>query len=593
MRVAVVLLSIAALSLASGTRRAGAQSVLHIERPGPAGAFGFAYEVAIVGDFIAVGAVSGGDGAVRLFDRASGALVRSLTNPNVTVPFSGFAASLAAIGTNLAVGAPYDESGPGRGAAYLFDPASGALLQTFYTNETPGFFVENFGGSLAQVGGNLIVGAARETAAGETYAGRAYLFDATTGALLLTLQSPTPQDGGLFGFAVQGRGGNILVGAPREEPSPGVGGTAYLFDGITGALLQQYVNPTPTAECGYSLAALASGGVVVGCGSRYAHLFDGATGALLRTFSDPCPTCGLFGYFGLASLGNHVLVSAPDADDGGVNAGAVYVFDATTGAITQTFLNPTPTEPHYGPPWIEDDSFGQALAVADGTIAVGAPGDEGSGRDEELNRGSGAVQVFYGGLSGCGPCETSGPLGTCVAGPNPTCRTPDAPGRAVLKIANSSPDERDVFSWRWRGRAKMIDDFDHPLIHDYALCLFDESGPTPSLLFRALAPAGGTCAGAACWQMATRTNRVLYRDRDDTPDGLHSMNLIGGGTTPKGRITLRAKGANLSNRALGLPTLPPPLPLRIQLQARDGLCWESRHSIAGPSTTTRLTSQSD
>jgi hypothetical protein len=36
----------------------------------------------------------------------------------------------------------------------------------------------------------------------------------------------------------------------------------------------------------------------------------------------------------------------------------------------------------------------------------------------------------------------------------------------------------------------------------------------------------------------------------------------------------------LSDRAAGLPQPPLPLPLRVQLQARDGNCWDARYSTA-------------
>ena len=102
-----------------------------------------------------------------------------------------------------------------------------------------------------------------------------------------------------------------------------------------------------------------------------------------------------------------------------------------------------------------------------------------------------------------------------------------------------------VVSWAWqRGQATDLADFGDPrnTRTHYAFCLYDESAPLPALVFRALAPAGGTCRFDAseqdlsCW----REVRGGYRYRDDfrTPEGLSSMRLKEG-SDGKARITLR------------------------------------------------------
>ena len=77
-----------------------------------------------------------------------------------------------------------------------------------------------FGCSVAAVGGNVLVGAPHIADPGA-----AYLFDGTTGTLLGAFSSPTPSGGDLFGYSVGAVGGNVNVKANAgrgalHEPAP-------------------------------------------------------------------------------------------------------------------------------------------------------------------------------------------------------------------------------------------------------------------------------------------------------------------------------------------------------------------------------------
>ena len=155
----------------------------------------------------------------------------TLTIPNPAPAASDeFGYSVAAVGGKVLVGAWADDPGgvTDAGSAYLFDGATGALLLTI-PNPAPDAG-DLFGNAVAAVGGNILVGTHLDGPGGVTAAGSAYLFDGTTGALLLTIPNPAPADGACFGSKVAALGGNILVGAPRDDPG-GVAdaGSAYLF----------------------------------------------------------------------------------------------------------------------------------------------------------------------------------------------------------------------------------------------------------------------------------------------------------------------------------------------------------------------------
>jgi len=360
---------------------------LTIPNPAPAASDEFGYSVAAVGGNILVGAIHDDPsgvtdaGSAYVFDGTSGALLLTIPNPAPAAD-DGFGNSVAPLGGNILVGANMDDPGgvPWAGSAYLFDGTTGALLLTI-PNPTPGVG-DRFGSSVAPLGGNILVGGPLDDPGGVAGAGSAYLFDGTTGALLLTIPNPAPADGDRFGASLAALGGNILVGAHWDNPG-GVthAGSAYLFDGATGALLLTIPNPTPAAGDYFGARVAAVGGnILVGAigdqpgGVAYAgsaYLFDGTTGALLQTIPNPTPADGDQFGTSVAAVGGNILVGAIGDDPGGVPyAGSAYLFDGTTGALLQTIPNPTPAD---------GDSFGTSVAAVGGNILVGAWRDDQGG----------------------------------------------------------------------------------------------------------------------------------------------------------------------------------------------------------------------
>jgi drug/metabolite transporter superfamily protein YnfA len=357
-----------------------------LSNPTPEPYDSFGYSVAVSGNTVVVGefydAAVGYEGAVHVFDAATGALLRTLTNATAA---SGdwFGYSVAVSGNIVVVGAPSGDAGTGRaGGAYVFNVATGALLTTL-TNPTPAAD-DNFGCSVAVSGGTVVVGALYDDT-GAVNAGSAYVFDAATGALLTTLTNPTPAACDYFGFSVAVSGNTVVVGAPNDGTGAVRAGSAYEFDAITRALLRTLTNPTPAVSdlFGYSVAMSGNIVVVGACqdawgarGAGSACVFDATTGALLQTLSNPAPSdFDLFGY-SVAVSGNTVVVGARGDYEA---AGSAYVFDATTGALLRTLSNPTPAAVDY---------FGCSVAVSGNTVVVGACGDDGGAR------GAGSAYVF-------------------------------------------------------------------------------------------------------------------------------------------------------------------------------------------------------
>jgi len=204
-------------------------TLLDLANPAPTAYARFGTAVAGAGTSLVVGAPYDGNGlanagAVYVFDGATGALVRTLTSPRPAVG-AAFGAAVAATDTQLLVGAPLDPAGgSAAGAAYLFDLASGTLLQTFLP--PAGLLDSRFGAAVALAGTTALVAAPFANAGSVPDAGSVFLFDAASPTPLWTFADPAPAAGDQFGAAVAFVGQSVLVGAWFAG---GGSGAAYLF----------------------------------------------------------------------------------------------------------------------------------------------------------------------------------------------------------------------------------------------------------------------------------------------------------------------------------------------------------------------------
>ena len=180
-----------------------------------------------------------------------GDLLQTFVNPNPgNKPPSGKfypRPAVAAVGNNLVLGFPFDDTfGTDAGIAYLFDARTGNVLRMFTSpNPTQG---GTFGCAVAAVGNKRLIGARRESPPGRTKPfGAAYVFDATTGELLHTLQKPSPAEEDYFGWPVCARGEVFLVGCDADDTGAKNAGAVFLFDGSTGELLWAFRKPQPKA----------------------------------------------------------------------------------------------------------------------------------------------------------------------------------------------------------------------------------------------------------------------------------------------------------------------------------------------------------
>jgi hypothetical protein len=88
-----------------------------------------------------------------------------------------------------------------------------------------------------------------------------------------------------------------------------------------------------------------------------------------------------------------------------------------------------------------------------------------------------------------------------------------------------------------------------------------------TVIFKATAPAAGTCAGKPCWKVDPK--KVRYKDKEGTPHGLQQVQLTAALVDGKAKAQVKGKG-----RFLAMPGLPvATLPVTAQLRNSDGRCW--------------------
>jgi len=164
----------------------------------------------------------------------------------------------------------------------------------------------------------------------------------------------------------------------------------------------------------------------------------------------------------------------------------------------------------------------------------------------------------------CGGCAICDSAAGCVGTPRVACTETD--GSTTLSVKNSARDESDALKWSWKGGP--VESFGDP-VNDtiYRLCVFDTSESTPRVAFQSFIPGPGMCGSKPCWK-ASSSGSFTYKNKAATPDGVKTLKLQPSLTKPS-RVTLAAGGPLLSSRPGGLPSLPLPESLLVQLWRLD------------------------
>lgn len=299
-----------------------------------------------------------------------GDVIRKFANPNPVIQ-DYYGDSIATFGSLVVIG-NYRDSAAAQdaGEIYVFDGPSGAVLHRI-KNPTPSHR-DSFGLTLSITGHDVYVSAHLDDA-GADDSGIVYGYSAATGARTRTFMNPTPAANDWFGQSTTILNDQLVVGGPGND-TDGINqsGAVYVFNRSTGALTQTILNPSPAAQdyFGFSVATLGTNLIVGSLGevrggfrAGAAYLFSGLTGQLLQTFENPAPEKD--GNMGIAVAGtteNLVAVGAASDDTRARDAGAVYIFDASTGRHVSTLFDPTP---------FDSEAFGHTVTAVGRHIVVG------------------------------------------------------------------------------------------------------------------------------------------------------------------------------------------------------------------------------
>jgi len=406
----------------------------------------FGFPVAISGNYAIVGATSEDDaggsqsGKAYIYNVTTGALLFTLNNPTAYDTSDGdqFGSSVAISGNYAIVGAytEDDASGLDSGKVYVYNVSTGALLYTLNNPNPYDTSVEDYFGYKVAISGNCaIVSAPLEDDSGGLNSGKVYVYNVSTGALLLTLDNPNPYSTSTtdrFGFSVALSGNYAIVGSNGEDDAGGADSAkAYIFrvndlidasqleqisftNGVqfnfqsdklfqrahsVGNLIQTLNNPnTYSTSAGDQFAksvAISGNYAIVGAhleddaaggGSGKAYIYNVTTGALLYTLNNPnvysTSANDNFGY-SVAIDGNYAIVGAYNEDDTGGTSGRAYIYNVTTGTLQFVLNNPNAYSTS------DFDQFGNSVAISGNYAIVGAYGEDDAG-----GASSGKVYIF-------------------------------------------------------------------------------------------------------------------------------------------------------------------------------------------------------
>ena len=272
--------------------------------------------------------------------------------------------ALAFEGTNIVVGASsYDLNGTNNGIAYVFSSVTGALVRTLNNPNASNllnFTDDIFGNAVAVYGNYAVIGAPQEDGSNTSLKGVAYVFNISTGALVYTLTNPNNATDYYTGYSVAISDTYIVVGQNTDA--------VLIYSLSTGALLRT-VNVEYILGNRQFVVDIYGDNIIVGTrrvtgnftDTYYLYQYSASTGVLTRTINNPNPfSTQQFDEFGsaVAIYGNYAVVGAYGEDiantDPGSDVGKAYIFDLTNGSLVQTLANPDPQQ---------SDQFGKSVDI--------------------------------------------------------------------------------------------------------------------------------------------------------------------------------------------------------------------------------------
>jgi len=348
------------------------------------------------GLFLAFGIfMTGGERISRAVSPGAGEIVAETAKlfDSTITRVGKFGSSVAISGDRLAVGAPFDHTGPdntdGAVSVYVRGNSGWTLQQKLYHNNR--WSNDTFGTAVAISGDTLVVGAPNGDIGGgpntssDTNEGHALVYRRSNGKWeqQQLLHATDGQANDLFGSYVAISGDTIVVG---NNDVSGVRQGDYIFtrDGAVWSQQQKLNGSGPAAIFGDTLAIQARVGLEERSVQVYAR--NGSVWERRQELAgDPSATINGTSFGGSIALSeNHLVVGAPyeSAGENDSEEGRVYVFERSgAGWVRRQKLAAADSA--------TNDHFGHSTAVFGDTIVVGTLYDTSSARPEP-----GAAYVF-------------------------------------------------------------------------------------------------------------------------------------------------------------------------------------------------------
>jgi hypothetical protein len=336
-------------------------------------------------DYLVVGAPSDGPsgrGLVYVFNSSNFQLESTLISPN---PSSRFGGAVDFVNNTVAVKDGFDFEGATQtGAIFLFDPSTGNQTGKIPNPEPSNS--EQFPSALDSNENYLLAGSSRDNFEHLAFQGKAFLFNSTSGELIHTFNNPTPSVGEseVFGNSVSIHENKVLIGNWQDDGGSNNEGAAYLFDAQSGNLTYTFNSPTPMNDgrFGWDVSIFGEN-VLISEPERFGpgkvHLFNASNGNYIRSFESPHPEeNALFGQSIMVS-NTRALIGERDNSFLGPDTGLAHLFDLETGTQLAGFHSPTPNMV---------DWFGFKVFLNNSTVLIS------SGKDDLGSENGGAVFVF-------------------------------------------------------------------------------------------------------------------------------------------------------------------------------------------------------
>ncbi len=195
-------------------------------------------------------------GVVHVFN-SEGDFLRTIHSPSPIVT-GVFGNSIAANDEFILVGESGGDLPNEEGNVHVYD-VDYNLVTTLHSPDSQ---VRSwFGTCVTNSGDHVVIGERWASVDGHEKAGRAHIYD-TNWNLVATLQSPTPEFNGEFGFNTAIGGGLVVIGERNGDVESMNEGKVHVFD-LEGNLIQTLVSPEPEINAMFGWRVATDGEIIV------------------------------------------------------------------------------------------------------------------------------------------------------------------------------------------------------------------------------------------------------------------------------------------------------------------------------------------